>query len=147
MALSSNTRIVLVDDDADLRHLVASILERDGYDVVEAADGEEVIAMFESAHEGQPVVDLIITDIWMPRCTGLTMLAVLRERGHATPAIVLTAHVDHETKSRAQVLRVEALMGKPFSATELRRHVRRLTCAAEVREPAVANAALTFRSP
>jgi two-component system response regulator AtoC len=121
-------RILLVDDDADLRRLLAAILGRDGFDVEEACDGEEALALFAEAEDADAasVADVILTDICMPRCCGLTMLARLRERGVTTPVVVLSAHVDGETKARAQSLRASALLAKPFDAGDLRRTVRRL---------------------
>jgi two-component system response regulator AtoC len=125
---SQPLRILLVDDDADLRRLLAAILGRDGFDVDEASDGEEALAMFEGAEDADAasVADVIVTDIWMPRCCGLTMLERLRERGVTTPVVVLSAHVDGETKARAQSLHASALLAKPFDAADLRRTVRRV---------------------
>jgi two-component system response regulator AtoC len=130
-------RVLLVDDDPDLRRLLAAILGRDGFEVDEACDGEEVLALYESPRAGRggepggavdtaAVADVIVTDIWMPRCTGLTMLERLRARGVTTPVVVLSAHVDGETKLRAQSLRASALLSKPFDAADLRQTVRRL---------------------
>jgi two-component system response regulator AtoC len=139
-------RILLVDDDADLRRLLAAILGRDGFDVEEACDGEEALALFAHADhdDAASVADVIVTDIWMPRCCGLTMLARLRERGVTTPVVVLSAHVDGETKARAQSLHASALLAKPFDAGDLRRTVRRI---AQVRAPVDAAARMRARAP
>ena len=146
MASSHAPRVLLVDDDADLRRLLAAILGRDGFDVEEACDGEEALALFAEAGgaDAASIASVIVTDIWMPRCCGFTMLARLRERGVTTPVVVLSAHVDGETKARAQSLRASALLAKPFDACDLRRTVRRL---AQVGAPVDAAAPARPRAP
>jgi two-component system response regulator AtoC len=142
VASSHAPRVLLVDDDADLRRLLAAILGRDGFDVEEASDGEEALALLVDpiADHTAFEADVIVTDIWMPRCSGFTMLERLRGRGVTTPVVVLSAHVDGETKARAQSLHASALLAKPFDSSDLRRTVRRL---AQVGEPVGAPAAST----
>jgi two-component system response regulator AtoC len=138
-ATQSPSRVLLVDDDPDLRMLLASVLEREGFDVVEAGDGEEALAIFDARGEE---VDLIVTDIWMPRCSGLAMLEALRGRGVDVPVVVVSAHVDGETKARAQSLRAAAFLAQPFRTSDVRRVVTRVAYAAEApRAPAAGIAA------
>src|SRR5579884_1239834 len=82
----SPTATVLVVDDEELeREDLVSIIKSLGYSVVTAGDGEEALGVIGSAS-----VDVIITDLMMPRVNGFQLLRTLLDRGDLTPAIVLT---------------------------------------------------------
>jgi CheY-like chemotaxis protein len=80
-------RVLVVDDDADLRRRLRGLLEKDGWAVDEAADGREALARL----AGRP--SLVLLDLLMPEMDGFEFLAALRERedGRALPVVVLTA--------------------------------------------------------
>ena len=86
--MSDAPRTVLVaDDDEDILQLVSFRLERAGYTVVTAADGQQALA---AARQHQP--DLAVLDVMMPGPDGLTLCRSLRQRGeYAIPVILLTA--------------------------------------------------------
>jgi CheY-like chemotaxis protein len=86
-------RILIVDDEHGIADVLATVLEDEGYDVTHAADGVEALALIE---RDRP--DLVITDHMMPRLTGATFLARLRQRERDTrplplplPAILMSA--------------------------------------------------------
>jgi len=95
------TKILIVEDDTNLREIYAVRLEAEGYTVVEAADGEEGLS---KATQEKP--DLILSDVMMPRISGFDMLDILR----ATPetanlkVIMLTALGDEDQRSRGEGL-------------------------------------------
>jgi DNA-binding NtrC family response regulator len=78
-------RVLLVDDDAELRDDLARLLSSQGYHTTTAADGQEALERLES---GSP--DVLVTDLVMPRLDGFELLRTLRETGQVIPAIVLT---------------------------------------------------------
>jgi len=78
-------RILVVDDDAQERNDLAKILTSLGYVPVMAQDGEEALEKI-----GAAPVDVIVTDLMMPRMDGYTLLRTLLSRGDLTPAVVLT---------------------------------------------------------
>ena len=87
-----SSTILLVDDEASVRKVLTFPLERDGYTVVQAADGEEALERF----GGQPV-DLVVLDIMLPKLDGLEVCR--RLRAHSTvPIIMLTARDDELDK-------------------------------------------------
>jgi two-component system phosphate regulon response regulator PhoB len=108
-------RLLVVDDDPDIRELVRLTLEASGHELFTAADGEAGLA---AVREHQP--DLVLADWMMPRLTGLEMLARMR----ADPAtagiafILLTARADDVDDPR-----IDAFIAKPFSLTVLTDHV------------------------
>jgi len=112
-------RILVVDDEEDVRMLLRAALGDAGYEVVTAADGEEAI---EVARRRRP--DLILLDLMMPRVSGWTFTErYAREPGPHAPIIVLSA-------VSGQVVRlpergVERIIPKPFSVDLLLRHIER----------------------
>src|SRR5262245_154078 len=83
-----NTRVLIAEDNADLRDLLQEILEDGGYGVIAAADGREAMAQIERTVQ---MLDLVITDVQMPGLTGNRLLAAVREMRGETPVIIITA--------------------------------------------------------
>ena len=122
-------RVVLAEDDADLRDMLASALRADGYDVIEAADGAELLAAVSRdpvGLAGAPAPAVIVTDIRMPGRSGLEVLADLRQAHVATPVIVITGFGDATALAEAKRLGVAAVFDKPFDLDDLRAAVRNL---------------------
>jgi len=116
----SSPTILLVDDEDSVRKVLAFPLERDGYDVVQAADGEEALEKFE-AHP----VDLVVLDIMLPRLDGLEVCKRLRAKS-TVPIIMLTARDDELDKVIGLELGADDYITKPFSIREFRSRVRAL---------------------
>lgn len=83
-----NARILVAEDNADLRDLLQELLEDEGYTVTTAADGREAMAQIERANQ---MIDLVVTDVQMPGLGGNQLLAAVRESRGETPVIVITA--------------------------------------------------------
>jgi DNA-binding response OmpR family regulator len=112
--------ILLVDDEDAVRKVLAFPLERDGYTVVQAADGEEALRQFE-AH----AVDLVVLDIMLPRLDGLEVCKRLRAIS-TVPIVMLTARDDELDKVIGLELGADDYITKPFSIREFRSRVRAL---------------------
>lgn len=123
-------RVLLAEDDEELRELLASMLARDGYEVIQVADGTGLLNYLSSVHirEGHAdPVDLIVTDIQMPGWTGLQVLQSIRERDWATPVILITGFGNSEVHREASRLGATAFFDKPFDVDDLRTAVLNLT--------------------
>jgi len=83
--LVTKGRVLLVDDDTDMRDSLAEVLADQGFDTAVASDGQEALDMLDAR-----AADAIVTDLIMPRMDGFELLRTLRARGRITPAIVLT---------------------------------------------------------
>jgi DNA-binding response OmpR family regulator len=103
-----------------MRRLVVDALRKDGYDVSEAPDGGRLLAAI-TAHYANPEaeVDLIISDVRMPICSGLEILENLRRTKWDVPIILMTAFGDDETQVRAAAAGA-ILFDKPFALADLR---------------------------
>jgi DNA-binding response OmpR family regulator len=120
-----NSRILLAEDNDEMRTMLASILRRDGYVVIEAKDGRELVKHLSEHGTGEASdIDLVISDIRMPGASGLDVLAGLREVDWSMPVILITAFGSVDTKSRAGVLGAAILLDKPFELEDLRHAVR-----------------------
>ena len=103
-------RILIVDDEARMRKLVRDFLEREGYDVSEAADGDQAVATFFEHKD----IDLVILDVMMPGRDGWEVLKTIREYSRV-PVIMLTAKGDEQDELHGFDLGVDEYISKPFS--------------------------------
>jgi DNA-binding response OmpR family regulator len=115
-------RILLVEDDAEMRRLVARALAKDGFEVQCYADGRSVVAAVdeELAQDGEVRAVLLVADVRMPGLGGLELAAWVRSRGITMPIIVMTGFGDDEVRMRARALDAVSF-DKPFPFDELRR--------------------------
>jgi DNA-binding response OmpR family regulator len=118
--MADSSTILLVDDEDAVRRVLTFPLERDGYKVVQAADGEEALERF-----GDQAVDLVVLDIMLPRLDGLEVCKQLRARS-SVPIIMLTARDDELDKVLGLELGADDYITKPFSLREFRSRVRAL---------------------
>lgn len=119
-------RVLLAEDDTEMRRLLASVLRKHRYEVVEAADGKELIdRVSESIDEGYPL-DFIVTDVRMPRLTGTQVMRLMERAGVDVPVIVITAFGDHATRIEAYYYGAVAVLDKPFEIDTFMDEVRRL---------------------
>lgn len=118
-ALTGNGRVLVVDDEPSVRTIVRMILEKAGYDVLEAENGETAIEVLNSG-ENRLVLDVVICDIRMPKINGVQAIEYFQREYPHVPLIVLTAYP--ETKMAVSFLRsgVADYLIKPVDAQKLR---------------------------
>jgi DNA-binding response OmpR family regulator len=115
--------VLLAEDDAAFRHLLASVLEQEGYEVVEAQDGLALLASIENTltvRRERPDGFLVVADVRMPGLTGLDVLAILRCANWRTPVILITAFGDEATHAEGCELGAVAVFDKPFNVEDLK---------------------------
>ena len=121
-------RVIVAEDDPEMRRLVVEALRKDGHQVTEATDGGRLLVHIAEAFDRDPslsLVDVIVSDVRMPICTGLELLERLADARWRVPMILMTAFGDEDTRRRAE--RVGALLfDKPLSLDALRAAVNRL---------------------
>jgi len=112
--------ILLVDDEESVQKLLTYPLERDGYRVVQARDGEEALARFDVES-----IDLVVLDVMLPKLDGLEVCKRLRSRSDV-PIVMLTARDDELDKVLGLELGADDYITKPFSIREFRSRIRAL---------------------
>src|SRR5216117_3282022 len=122
----NSATILLVDDEESVQKLLTYPLERDGYRVVQARDGDEALARFEAEE-----IDLIVLDVMLPKLDGLEVCKQLRSRS-SVPIVMLTARDDELDKVLGLELGADDYITKPFSIREFRSRVRALLRRASV---------------
>jgi len=118
--MPDSSTILLVDDEESVQRLLAYPLEREGFRVLQARDGEEALATFRGEH-----VDLVVLDVMLPKLDGLEVCKRLRAES-TVPIIMLTARDDELDKVVGLELGADDYITKPFSIREFRSRVRAL---------------------
>ncbi len=111
-------QILVVDDEPNMRKVLGAMLRQTGYDVVTACDGLEALDELEAHH-----IDVVITDLRMPRLDGMGLLRELQKRFPALPVILITAHGTVESAVQALKCGAFDFITKPFDRTEMRQVV------------------------
>ena len=119
--MERRSTVLLVDDEESVQKLLTYPLEREGYTVVQARDGEEALQRYR-----ETPIDLVILDLMLPRLDGLAVCRRLREERSAVPIIMLTARGDEGDKVLGLELGADDYITKPFSIREFMSRVRAL---------------------
>ena len=115
-------RILLADGDRDLRRLVSLVLRSDGHEIVEAADGRELLEAIASlVIDGDRLFDVIVAAQAIPGLPGVSVLSGLRARGRRTPFVLMSGNPVVQGQAR----RLGAIvLDRPFDANAIRRAVQ-----------------------
>ena len=111
--------ILIVDDEAGIRHSLVSILSEEGYEVESVASGEECLARLDRG-----AMDLVLLDIWLPKMDGLQTLERMRKEGHLPMVVMISGHGNIETAVRATKLGAFDFVEKPLSIEMENRRLR-----------------------
>jgi len=125
------TRVLVVEDNADLAFAVTTALQSEGFDVVIASTGPEGVERARTRD-----ADLIILDLMLPGFDGFRVIRELRDGGIATPILVLTARGEEADKVRGLRLGADDYVTKPFGAMELLARVDALLRRSRLSAPA-----------
>lgn len=103
-------KILVVEDDGNIRSTLSEYLRLAGYEITECEDGQEAVSLYD-----QTTPDLVVLDIMLPSLSGLEVLKELRKRDSTLPVIMLTALGDEETQMNAYEEKADDYVVKPFS--------------------------------
>src|SRR5262245_40306411 len=117
----TKARLLIAEDDADMRDLLQEVLEDVGHETVVAADGRAALALIQ--HQSEPL-DLVITDVQMPNAKGDEILRAVREHRPEAPVIVITAFGTVEQAVEMVKAGAFQYITKPFKTAELLDTVR-----------------------
>jgi two-component system, NtrC family, response regulator AtoC len=116
--LPEKKQVLIVDDEPNLRKMLSAQLSRDGYDVLTAEDGEQGLSLLREHH-----IDLVITDLRMPKVDGMTLLREALREDRELPIVMITAHGTVDTAVEALKLGAFDYLTKPFDKDEVRQIV------------------------
>src|SRR6478609_527383 len=116
--LPEKKQVLIVDDEPNLRKILAAQLSRDGYDVLTAEDGEQGLATLREHH-----IDLVITDLKMPKVDGMQLMREALREEPELPIVMITAHGTVDTAVEALKLGAFDYLTKPFDKDEVRQVV------------------------
>ena len=119
--LTTKARLLIVDDEHDLRTLLGDVLLMQGYDIASAEDGEEAITMLQ-----QQNFDLTLLDIQMPNVNGIQVLKFIKEYTPKTRAIVLTGYADLKHAMEAKEFGASDFIGKPYKLQDVLTTIERV---------------------
>ena len=113
-----NQRILVADDDADMRRLIATILGGGSYDVVLCADAESALVHLRD----RGPFDALISDFMLPGISGLDLVSQIRADAKfgRIPILMISAHVNYAMQNRATGAGATAFLNKPFTLSQLR---------------------------
>ncbi len=117
--MGARPRIVLADDELNLRKVLGAILQRDGYEVLEARDGEEALALVAA----NPGIAAVITDLRMPRLDGMGLLRRVVAEHPDVPVVMITAHGSVDSAVEAVKLGAFDYIEKPFEQLQIQQVV------------------------
>jgi two-component system response regulator (stage 0 sporulation protein F) len=114
-------KVFVADDDEDLRALVVETLRSDGYTVVEAGDGEELLALLSDAlADPASRPDIVVADVRMPKLSGLGVLEHLNRAHVRVPVLLMTGFAPQSVGIVARRLGAVGVLEKPFDVDDLR---------------------------
>jgi two-component system response regulator VicR len=118
------TRVLIADDSETILLLLRTRLEMEGYEVLTAADGVEVL---EAMRDADPGPDILLLDAMMPRKSGIDALRELRAAGVETPVLIVSAHQDQMDAGAASDVEVSGYVTKPIDFDALFKRISELT--------------------
>lgn len=107
-------KILVAEDDEQLRYLFCRVLSRNGFTAIPAADGAEALEKMETEY-----VDLVVSDIMMPRLDGYALVRALRESGDQIPVLMITAKDSFQDMQHGFLSGADDYMVKPINVNEL----------------------------
>ncbi|MFH1862560.1 MAG: response regulator [bacterium] len=114
-------RILVIDDESDVREIVSEMIEDLGFDILGAESGEEALEFME-----QTPVDLVISDVKMAGMNGLDLARNIRTRFPDLPLALMSAFLNEELRRLVEDRIVDSLIAKPFQMSELRGVIQQL---------------------
>ncbi len=107
-------RILVAEDDEQLRHLFCRVLSRNGFTAIPAVDGQDALEIMEKEY-----VDLVVSDIMMPRLDGYDLVRALRDSGDRIPVLMITAKDSFQDMQHGFLSGADDYMVKPINVNEL----------------------------
>ena len=123
-------RVMLVEDEEELREILLAVLESEGLDCKAACDGQDALAKLAELKAQGWVPQVIISDISMPKMNGFDLIKTLKETRALVPFIFMSGHADQSVEAQAKELGAVALHTKPFKTEQILEQIRTVVVSA-----------------
>ena len=120
--MDQSLKILIIDDEEHVLANLCSFLNYKNYDVTSASDGLEGLKLFENDQQG---FDLIITDIVMPKISGMSLISIIKKKSPDTPVIAITGWGEYP-EAFATESQADKVLSKPFELSELDKSINEL---------------------
>ncbi len=117
----AKTRLLIVDDEDDLRELLSQVLSNSGYEIQTASDGAQALSVLKSA-----TFDVVLLDIQMPKVDGIQVLKHLKSHKPQTKTIVLTGYADLRNAMEAREFGAKDFISKPYKLEDVLSTIERV---------------------
>ena len=107
-------QILVVDDEPNMRKVIRAMLIEDGFEVHDARDGESALAVLADHH-----IDIVVTDLKMPKIDGMTFIKMVREKNASIPIIIITGYGSAKNRALAKSYGVNKILSKPCSIADI----------------------------
>lgn len=114
-------RILIVDDNEELRTMLGQILDKEGYDVQSTEKAKDALAIIERGN-----ADLCLLDLKMPGVGGFELLKILRRRHLPIPVIVVSAHISEGVARELATVGIQGMIAKPFKKDRMTDEIQRV---------------------
>jgi len=121
VALKNKAKILVVDDEEDLRRLLSDIVTKAGYEVANASDGDEAIGLVKKT-----AFDVALLDIQMPNKSGIEVLKYIQENSAKTKSIILTGYADLKHAMEAREFGAQDFISKPYKLEDVLATIERV---------------------
>ncbi len=125
MIQPQNLRILIAEDEVDLRELLAARFKVYGFQIFEAAGGDDAYTVFEEQAKAKAPIDTVVTDVRMPRGSGLDLLKKLKLINPASPKVFLVSAADGLSQKDLYALGAEGFLEKPYDTRVLIEMIRK----------------------
>ncbi len=119
--INSKATILIVDDDNTVRLALRKVLERQGYEIIEASGGQEALERL-----GQYNIRLVITDVYMPQISGIDLLTEIKSRNNRIPVIIVTGKASVEAAVECMKIGASDYISKPFTLSLIEETVHKI---------------------
>jgi DNA-binding NtrC family response regulator len=112
-------KILIAEDDCDIRNILTVILGDEGYEIIQAENGQQALKTIRTQH-----IDLLLLDIKMPNLSGIDVLYYMHKEGYKIPVIILTAYLQAKEDPEVKQKNVLAFLVRPISFDELKSKIK-----------------------
>ncbi len=120
--MKATKKILVIDDEEDIRDIICEFCELNGYECVKASNGKEAIEIF-----NKEKFDIVFSDIKMPDIDGYEFVKKIKEVNKKIPIVIISGFIDDRTKNKFNEIGIDFYLEKPFKLSDIDNLIQKLT--------------------